>query len=207
MIKLTIEEMQKLAESRKGKCLSKKYVGALNKLKWQCAEGHTWEARPHSVKEGHWCPTCNCNNTKLTIEEMQKLAERREGKCLSKKYVNAHTKLKWKCAKGHIWEAKPYSVKQIGTWCPYCAGQHQTIEEMQELAESRGGKCLSNEYINNQTKLKWQCAEGHEWEAISNCIKNGQWCPHCQILISERICQGYFEKMFKRNFLKLDQTG
>ena len=27
-----------------------------------------------------------------------------------------------------------------------------TIEEMQEIAGSRGGKCLSKKYVNNRTK-------------------------------------------------------
>jgi len=43
-----------------------------------------------------------------------------------------------------------------------------TIKEMQEIAESRGGKCLSKEYVNNYTKLKWQCDEGHTWKATPN---------------------------------------
>jgi len=43
----------------------------------------------------------------------------------------------------------------------------------------RGGKCLSDTYVNNQTKLLLECAEGHQWEAAPNSIKNGSWCPHC----------------------------
>jgi len=53
---------------------------------------------------------------KLTIEEMQRIAESRGGKCLSEKYINNRTKLKWQCEKGHIWEAAPRR-----SWCPYCS--------------------------------------------------------------------------------------
>ncbi|PKM92484.1 MAG: hypothetical protein CVU81_00175, partial [Euryarchaeota archaeon HGW-Euryarchaeota-1] len=42
-----------------------------------------------------------------------------------------------------------------------------------------GGKCLSTKYINANTKLKWQCKEGHRWEAIPSSIKKGSWCPVC----------------------------
>ena len=38
---------------------------------------------------------------KISIEEMQEIARKRGGKCLSKKYINAHTKLEWQCANGH----------------------------------------------------------------------------------------------------------
>ena len=55
-----------------------------------------------------------------------------------------------------------------------------TIEEMRELAESRGGKCLSEKYVNACTKLHWQCAKGHEWEATPGNVKNAHtWCPVC----------------------------
>ena len=48
---------------------------------------------------------------KLTIEAMRILAQQKGGKCLSKRYVNNHTKLWWQCAKGHKWFARPDSVK------------------------------------------------------------------------------------------------
>ena len=57
---------------------------------------------------------------KYRIEDMQKLAISRSGRCLSKNYINTNTKLKWQCKKGHIWEAIPSNIKK-GTWCPKCA--------------------------------------------------------------------------------------
>ncbi len=53
-----------------------------------------------------------------------------------------------------------------------------TIEEMQKIVEEHGGKCLSDIYVNNRTKLLWKCAEGYQWEATPNNIKRGGWCPH-----------------------------
>tara|TARA_Y100000031_G_scaffold137032_1_gene161636 strand:+ start:209 stop:601 length:393 start_codon:yes stop_codon:yes gene_type:complete len=117
---------------------------------------------------------------KLTIEEMRSIAEERGGKCLSDTYVNANRKLLWECTEGHQWEAKPNSIK-IGTWCQACAREltKGTIKEMQRIARKRGGKCLSDTYVNNQTKLLLECAEGHQWEVRPNSIKSGSWCPHC----------------------------
>ena len=117
---------------------------------------------------------------KLTIEEIRSIAEERGGKCLSDAYVNANRKLLWECTEGHQWEAKPNSIK-IGTWCQACAREltKGTIKEMQRIARKRGGKCLSDTYVNNQTKLLWECAAGHQWEAIPNSIKSGTWCTHC----------------------------
>jgi hypothetical protein len=119
-----------------------------------------------------------------TIEDMHQLAASRGGKCLSGAYITDKTKLLWQCAKGHQWEARPTNIKQ-GKWCPRCAKLKQAetfrlgIEVMQQLAASRGGKCLSATYVNSLTKLSWQCAEGHQWEARPTNIKQGAWCPTC----------------------------
>ena len=51
-----------------------------------------------------------------------------------------------------------------------------------EIAESNGGKLLSNEYINNKTKMEWRCKEGHIWQSTLSSIKNGnRWCPQCEL--------------------------
>lgn len=53
------------------------------------------------------------------------------------------------------------------------------IEDMKTIAEGRSGKSLSERYLNNKTKLKWQCDKGHVWDAEHKEIKKGQWCPIC----------------------------
>jgi hypothetical protein len=50
---------------------------------------------------------------------------------------------------------------------------------MQEMAVCRGGRCLSTEYVDIKTKLRWKCAFGHEWEASARLLKTGHWCPEC----------------------------
>ncbi|MCP4130769.1 MAG: hypothetical protein GY754_07290 [bacterium] len=177
--KLTIEEMKRIAKKRGGKCLSGTYISRTSKLKWQCKEGHTWEAVPSNIITGQWCPVCAINKSKMTIEEMRNLAKARGGKCLSKEYITSEVKLKWQCKKGHTWETAPVNVKR-GAWCAECAGKKKlTIEEMRRMARKRGGRCLSKEYIDTGTKLKWECKEGHTWETAPSSIRTGTWCPEC----------------------------
>ena len=55
-----------------------------------------------------------------------------------------------------------------------------TIEQCHEFAKTKGGLCLSTEYTDNKTKMDWDCAEGHQWTATFNHIKNsGQCCAVC----------------------------
>lgn len=51
--------------------------------------------------------------------------------------------------------------------------------KMQEIADSRGGKCLSTSYVDSHTKLAWECSQGHIWNAKPNNISSGTWCPEC----------------------------
>ena len=174
-----LRAMQAIAKERGGACLSTAYFDNHTKLRWRCVDGHEWEAPSSGVKKGGWCPTCARAALKLTLGEMQAIAKGRGGVCLSKTYVSTHTKLRWRCAEGHEWEAKPSSVKS-GNWCPACVGRPQlTIEDMQVRAKERGGVCLSTVYVNARTKLRWRCTEGHEWDAVPDAIKSGRWCPAC----------------------------
>jgi hypothetical protein len=133
---------------------------------------------PTNVSKGSWCPTC-AHRKRLTLREMRVLAARRGGKCVSDQYLNNHTKLRWRCAAGHEWEADPGRVK-IGAWCPYCAHVARlSLNAMVAIAISRGGRCLSTEYINVETPLSWKCEAGHQWIGASASIKRGSWCPSC----------------------------
>ena len=56
------------------------------------------------------------------------------------------------------------------------------LEDLKKAAEFRGGKLLSTSMTKGDlyTKLKWSCAEGHEFEASPfTVIKAGHWCEEC----------------------------
>src|SRR3989344_90201 len=201
--KLSIQDMQEIATRRGGRCLSSKYVNAHYKLSWICKEKHIGIAEPNNIIRGHWCPTC-AGQTKLTIQEMQKIAAKHGGYCLSKKYINAHTKLKWQCDKGHIWEAEPTGIKHGDVWCKICSGLAPlTIQKMHLIAAKKGGRCLSKKYINSKTKLRWRCANGHEWEAIPHHINRNHWCPVCNTSnINESFTRLIFQRIFEKDFPK-----
>ena len=175
--KSVIGQMQELAESKDGTCLSTTYQGANYKLIWQCSRGHRFNLKPSSVKEGSWCIQCR---QEPMLHELKDLAQERGGRLISKKYKNSRSPLEWECAKGHQWKSKASTVKHSKTWCPTCAGKTKpSMEQLQELVESRGGKCLSTKYHNSLTKLKWQCSRGHRFELKPSAIKNGHWCSQC----------------------------
>ena len=173
-----LRQLEAVAIARGGKCLSSVYTGSHEKLLWQCKSMHCWPATPSDIKTGKWCPYCR--GFYRTIEDMQALAAERGGKCLSPEFLGTKNKLLWECGKGHPWRAQAGSII-AGTWCPVCAGtQRLTIEDIRKTAQERGGECLSTEYVNAATKLRWRCSKGHEWEAVPDSIRQGTWCPRCR---------------------------
>ena len=179
----TLEEMQEVAMSRGGLCLSNCYRNISTKLEWRCSVGHTWSATPLQVKRGHWCPFC-AKVARLSLGEFQRIAVQRGGRCLSLQYANSSKPLQWKCAFGHEWLARASLVK-AGTWCPTCArNQRLKYEDMQKIANHHSGKCISTSYKNGSTPLMWECRYGHHWSAApakvtSGARRKGTWCPEC----------------------------
>ena len=55
------------------------------------------------------------------------------------------------------------------------------LEDLKKAARFRGGKCLSQRFVDMKTKLRWKCAFGHKFEGSPTLIlKGGHWCPHCE---------------------------
>jgi len=195
---LTLDTMQEVAKARGGKCLSDVYTNTKTRLRWRCADGHEWEAAPGNIiSRKSWCPTC-AGKARLTLEDLKAVAASKGGECLSTVYVNALSNLRWRCAKGHEWEATPSSIKNGDTWCLICSGSAPlTINDMHEIAEARGGKCLSSVYINSETKLHWKCGDGHERYAPAVAIRNnGRWCARCSGSRAEELIRRHFEILF-----------
>ncbi|MBI2069552.1 MAG: hypothetical protein HYT79_03040 [Elusimicrobia bacterium] len=178
--KWTIEAIKQVARSRGGDCLSAAYANGLTKLLWRCAKGHTWQAIPRNVLYlKRWCPLCN-GKIKLTLEEMRRIARSQGGDCLSEQYGNARTPLLWICANKHRWRAMPYEVK-AGTWCGRCAGVAKlTIPEIQDMVRPRGGILVSQNYVRYKEPLEWMCGQGHHWRMSLRTVKRGFWCPYCR---------------------------
>lgn len=134
-----------------------------------------------------------------TIETFHRIAQARDGRCLSTDYINQHTLIEFECAELHVWRATPTMIKgsknKPGTWCKVCGIRNaarkrlHTVEDMQRLADDpdnlnnhRGGIFASLAYLGSSAKHLWRCRHypAHpEFEMIPNAVDQGQWCPKC----------------------------
>jgi hypothetical protein len=116
--------------------------------------------------------------------QLSEIAKSKGGKLLSDTYTNCHDKYKFEDELGNIFEAKGYSIKN-GRWSPHTAQTRKaksltkyTIEDLKQFAESKGGLCKSDLYVNDKTMYLWQDSDGREFSMEWARVKGGQWSPH-----------------------------
>ena len=215
--KKTIEDAQALATSRGGKCLSKVYINTSALMEWKCAEGHTWKACYDSIKAGTWCPECmriksDINRRKYTISKIIEIIEAKEGIYLysngdNEKISLKHTLITYRCAEGHECTTLAHNLVHNNSWCPTCGGNLiKTIREMKELAISRNGRCLSENYRGISEPLEWECENKHTWFACAASILRGGWCPQCRNHTQEEKCRYVLDQITGEKFPKDRKT-
>jgi len=120
--KNTIADAHKLAEKRGGKFLSEKYVNANTKYKWQCKEGHIFISKYGNVHTGKWCQICHDNETRYTLDDLQKIVTQKQGKVIhpvNAHFVKASDKVTVQCKFEHEWTTVLQSIAK-GSWCGIC---------------------------------------------------------------------------------------
>ena len=72
-----VDDLQTFAASKRGNCLSEKYLGIIAHHQWQCAAGHKWSATWGNIFFlGSWCPYCKRKNE----QECRKIFETLTGR-------------------------------------------------------------------------------------------------------------------------------
>src|SRR5581483_11018018 len=116
------------------------------------------------------------------LERLSARARQQGGACLSPDYRGVHTKLRFRCASNHIWEATPLGIN-AGRWCPKCFRERRKIglDKVQAIARAAGGRCLSTAYVHGDVKLGFECSKGHEFWLQPRRLSEGRWCPQCSL--------------------------
>ena len=176
--------------------------GSHRKLRWRCAQGHSWEAPVYSVAlDGCGCPYCAGKlpipgKTDLATLEPELTAQfDREKNDLQPEQLlpSSHAKVWWRCSLGHSWQAAPFSrIGEKGSGCPYCTGK-KVLPGFNDLATLKPGVAeqwhptlngtLSPREVSlgSNKKVWWRCGLGHSWQAAiySRTRKNAAGCPIC----------------------------
>ena len=99
-------------------------------------------------------------------------------------HAGSHSKLPWRCAKGHEWEAVVKSRTASGSGCPVC-GNKVVLVGFNDLATTQPALAAEAQFdpttvtSGTSRKMPWRCAKGHAWVATVASRTRGAGCPVC----------------------------
>lgn len=176
--RLDINTVRSLFETEGYKLLTSEYKNAGQRLPYICPEGHKHSITYRDWYNGYRCPHCN-GGIRLNYELIKASFEADSYILLDSEYKNWRTPLNYICPNGHKHKISWNNWKR-GVRCPYCAGQGKpTIESIRSELSKENYELLTDRYINNTTKLKYICPEGHEHKMSWQKWQQGQRCPKC----------------------------
>ncbi|MBQ9084554.1 MAG: zinc-ribbon domain-containing protein [Clostridia bacterium] len=173
-------------------------ASSIEKVWWQCKEGHEWQAEIRSRNSGNGCPICSGHLIIPGINDLQTIRPElaaewhptKNGK-LSPSDVSLHNgkKVWWQCKEGHEWQTV-ICCRTKGNGCPICSG-HKILVGFNDLPtqnprlvsewnwDKNGTLRPENVTANSNKKVWWRCQKGHEWQAIVSKRNKGTGCPFC----------------------------
>jgi hypothetical protein len=123
-VRYKYQDILQIAKERDLTCLDPDYENCCVHMKWQCNRcERIWETSFRSIKQNIGCIKCTFDTTiKCGIEDVLYTIKNRNIECLDEKYINAHTKMNWKCTVcDNIWKATYTHIKHSKSGCPNCA--------------------------------------------------------------------------------------
>ncbi len=183
------------------------------RLLWRCAKGHEWTVSvgqrtyymtncPHCTRMKNtidfytWCQ----NNGEIGaqfLSECTGIDEEGNKHDIHDISYSSHTKMLWRCSKGHEWYVSVGSRTSNLTNCKFCARMKNTIdfytwcqnngeigkqfEEQYTGIDAEGNKHDINDIsYGSNVELWWRCSKGHKWIAsIVSRTSQETKCPHC----------------------------
>ena len=196
------------AVANKGYCLSFEIKTTESTVYWMCEKFHIFKrSLSESQRAKFFCRQCHTINSKKEYKPYaDEIASKNNSVCHSASIPTKDMKAKWTCSLGHNFERSLERIEQNGTFCPKCSHdfviynqKNLGIEACHDMASSKNGLCLSDKYINTFYKYKWQCSEGHIWEASLNNCRKGHWCPYCKNKTENKV-RAIFENLLGVEF-------
>jgi len=183
----------KLAKEADGWDPTEYRSGSRKKVKWKCTKGHKWEAIISNRSRDKGCPICSgylilkgFNDLKTTHPNLAKQAD---GWDPTTVVAGTSKKLKWKCSKGHKWEAIGFSRingnKGKGLGCPICANQKILVgfndlkTTNPEIAVFADGWDPTKYVAGSTKRVAWTCTNNHKWEAPIYLRVRNKNCAYC----------------------------
>lgn len=169
------------------------------KLKWRCSLGHSYVMSVgNRALQGQNCPVCAGKQVLAGFNDLATInpiiAKQAFGWDPATATVGSKKKRKWKCDKGHVWEAVILN-RVNGTGCGVCGnrvlevGVNDLESQFPEIALQANGWDPAKKLSGSSERLSWICSKGHLWDStIVNRTFNKTGCPVC---INQKLLTGF----------------
>ena len=172
--------------------------GTKKSFKWTCSSGHIYQAVVSNRIAGHGCPYCSgnkvlagFNDLATTNPDLASELRSHDPRTISK---GSHTRMKWECSKGHIFENTPNARTNNGQNCQFCSGK-QVLKGFNDLGTTNPN--LASELVDANPEqisrgsgksVTWRCELGHEYSMSVNERSRNRGCPICA---GKRVLAGF----------------
>jgi translation initiation factor IF-1 len=94
----------------------------------------------------------------------------------------------WRCEEGHEWSARIAGRTSRASGCPYCSGRRRIVgvNDFATLHPDLARRWHPENTVDPATvgprsnrRVRWLCADGHEWTAPVSSLTAGHGCPFC----------------------------
>ena len=166
--------------------------GSNKKMTWKCKKGHSWKVKINDrISYNTWCPYCANRKIWTGFNDLETLfpniAAEADGWDPKKIGAGSHTKMPWKCNKGHTWQTMIKHRTESKSNCPFCSNQKVSLgfNDLETLfpniaAEADGWDPKTVTSGSNKVK-KWKCNKGHTWQTTpyERTGRDKTGCPVC----------------------------
>jgi hypothetical protein len=192
----TAGDLQRVADNFSGRCLTKDYLHAHQKLDWICGSGHRFRRSVTVLKSDPRCPECRKSSGASEVLKKHERAaaivcKERGGRCLA--ILPPGPRRQWyarvACKEGHEWEVSCHALIKQNSWCQRCNiasmvenrsyNKSLGLDPFAKIARAQGGELLSTKYKDSTALLRFRCKKGHDFKLRASHARSGHWCPHC----------------------------
>lgn len=126
-----------------------------------------------------------CDRERKELQIIKEIAESKCGKLLSTIYIDSDTNLEFIDKDGNYFKKPSKEVKNYNKWSPFENGRVMNnpeyhLNKIRKIAESKGGKLISTEYINSNIKLELEDKNGMRFFMCSRDLNRNHWSPYEQ---------------------------
>lgn len=196
--KYSYEEVKQYFADNDCELLEDCYINNYTKMKYRCKCGNIAYIDFEYFKRGQRCNVCKSQrlseSKRLPYDYVNQVFFDNGYILLDDNYINSHTKIKCIHIKCNSVVYGTYgTVSSGGEICKKCGNEktaiklRHNVDYIYNYFKNYGYEVEASNYINNETKLKYVCDQGHQGYMHFNNFKNGKRCPLCSESHGEKV--------------------